>query len=247
MSDPVSRPNFFEGQVLSAADLALGVDYARGQLARHERYLHTSGIATGLTLTVDKSTGVTQVKLSPGIAIDATGREIVVAAEETLAPEDLDRLGVLIPADTDASVQQANRPWHPVFLVGRDESSTAPSLSSGCGSNAALPRRMTETYDLSYGRPGEEADEPPAVEVSDGPVADVAVRVLIGFVQWDGQTGFGDAQAAPAPGLAARYAGARDDFVRATRARAPTKSSRAEARFGCAPTSARRAKAGLRW
>jgi hypothetical protein len=64
MSDRVARPSFYEGQVLRAADLALGLDYARGQAARHDRYLHTPGIATGLELGVDKSTGVTQVTIA---------------------------------------------------------------------------------------------------------------------------------------------------------------------------------------
>jgi hypothetical protein len=211
MGDRVERPSFLEGQILRAADLALDVDYARGQLARHERYLHTPGIAAGLDLTVDKSTGVTQVKVAPGVAVDATGREIVVEAEETLAPEDLDRLGVLIPADTDATVKQEERPWHPVFLVGRDEDAATPALGRGCGA-ARAGGRTTETYEVQFGRPGD-GEDPPAVEVSDGPGSAEAVRVLIGFVQWDGGTGFADAKAAPQPGLSARYAGARADEV----------------------------------
>src|SRR4051812_19979668 len=89
MADTIARPSFYEGQVLRAADLGLGLDYGRGQQARHNRYLHTPGIATGLTLKVDDSTGVIQVRLSPGVAVDATGRQIVVAREEVLAPEDL--------------------------------------------------------------------------------------------------------------------------------------------------------------
>src|ERR1044071_1952547 len=107
----VARPSFYEGQVLSAADLDLGQEYGRGALARHERYLHTPGIATGLELKVDNSTGVVQVRLSAGLAIDSTGRQIVVDREQTLAPEELDSQGVLIPADTDSAVKQEDRPW----------------------------------------------------------------------------------------------------------------------------------------
>jgi hypothetical protein len=212
MSDPIGRPSFYEGQLLRAADLELGLEYARGSLARQDRYLHTPGIATGLDLSVDKSTGITQVKLSPGMAIDATGRQIVVDRQETLSPEVLESQGVLIPEDTDQSVDQASRPWHPVFVVGRDESSTPPSLSTGCGGNGAQPNRTDEAYDISYGRPGDTTDVP-AVQVSDGPDSDTAVRVLIGYVQWDGASNFGDASAAPKIGLSADYAGVRADSV----------------------------------
>lgn len=212
MSDRIARPSFYEGQVLGAADLTLGLDYTRGQMARHDRYLHTPGIATGLALTLDTSTGASQVKLSPGIAIDATGRQVLVDHEETLSPEDLDRSGVLVPDDTDAALAQEKRPWHPVFLTGLDESATPPSFSRGCGSGAQ-PNRMNESYVVSYGFPGETADDPPVVEVTDGPDSDAAVRILIGYVQWDGKSGFGDAKTMPVGQVPPPFAGARADEV----------------------------------
>ena len=208
----IARPSFYEGQVLRAADLDLGLQYARGTMARHERYLHTPGIATGLELSVDKSTGVVQVRLSPGMAVDATGRGIVVDREETLAAEDLDSQGVLIPSDTDPTIKQQDRPWHPVFLNGRDEATTPPALSRGCGSTAQ-PSRTNEAYTIGYGFPGDDAGVLTPVEVSDGPEADSVVRVLIGYVQWDGATNFGDAKAMPKKGLSTPYAGARADEV----------------------------------
>ncbi len=208
----VARPAFYEGQVLRAADLDLAQEYARGTMARHERYLHTPGIATGLELSVDNSTGVVQVRLSAGMAIDPTGRQIVVDRDVTLAPEDLDSQGVLIPSDTDLAVKQEDRPWHPVFLNGRDASATPQSLSRGCGSSAA-PNRTNEAYEISYGFPGDDAGVLPPVEVGDGPNADSIVRVLIGYVQWDGATNFASAKAAPTPDLSAPYAGVRADEV----------------------------------
>jgi hypothetical protein len=213
MSERIARPTFYEGQILRAADLDLGLEYARGQMARHDRYLHTPGIATGLELSVDKSTGVTQVKLSPGMAIDATGRQIVVEREEPLSPEHLDSQGALIPADTDSTIKQEDRPWHPVFLVARDQSATPPPMTRGCGSANAQPNRTDEAYELKYGRPGDESDDPPQVEVTDGPDSTMEVRVLVGFVQWDGASGFGDAKTIPKPEMARPYAGARADEV----------------------------------
>jgi len=208
----IARPSFYEGQVLRAADLDLGQEYARGTLARHERYLHTPGIAEGLRLTKDESTGTVQIKLSAGMAIDATGRQIVVDRDTTLAPEDLNSTGVLIPSDTDASVTQEERPWHPVFLNGRDERSTPPALSRGCGANTQ-PNRTNEAYEISYGLPGEEAALFEPVEITDGPESAAVVRVLIGYVQWNGDANFFDAKAAPKKGLTTPYAGARADEV----------------------------------
>src|ERR1044071_1597195 len=208
----VARPSFYEGQVLSAADLNLAQAYGRAPVARPERSLHTPGIATGLELKVDNSTGVVQVRLSAGLAIDSTGRQIVVDREQTLAPEELDSQGVLIPADTDSAVKQEDRPWHPVFLSARDEGATPPSLARGCGSGAQ-PNRTNELYTLTYGFPGDVAGDDTAIEVSDGPQASSSARVLIGYVQWDGVSNFANAQAAPFNNPPAPYAGVRADEV----------------------------------
>jgi hypothetical protein len=208
----IARPSFYEGQFLSAADLDLGQEYGRAALARHERYLHTAGIAAGLALSVDNSTGSVQVKLSAGMAIDSTGRQIVVDREETLAPEDLDSQGVLIPADTDISVKQEDRPWHPIFLNALDESATPPSLARRCGSGAQ-PNRTTETYGFTYGFPGEPAGDGTVADVSDGPEPSSTARVLIGYVQWDGVSNFADAKAAPPKNPPTPYAGVRADEV----------------------------------
>jgi hypothetical protein len=217
MSSP-TRPTFFEGQVLRAADLTLSADHARGQLARHERYLHSPGVATGLALSVDDSTGVKQVKVSPGLAIDGTGREILVDREEQLPADLFSRLHVALPDDP------ANKDaWYPAFLVGRDEPAPPSPLGRGCAAGAARSSQLAEAYDFTFGRPGDEAldplaDAPPAV--ADGPGEAEGARVLIGFVQWDasanaGAGGFADAKAAPAPGLSARYAGVAADEVAA--------------------------------
>ena len=48
MAAIIERPTFYEGQILAGADLNAAVDHARGQLARHERYLHLWGVAEGL-------------------------------------------------------------------------------------------------------------------------------------------------------------------------------------------------------
>jgi hypothetical protein len=93
MADPITRPVFYEGQILAAADLQAGIDHAAGQQARHERYLHSWGIASGLALAKTDATAVggkryVQVTVRAGVAIDGTGREIVVPNDTPLSEAD---------------------------------------------------------------------------------------------------------------------------------------------------------------
>src|ERR1043165_8582380 len=130
MSDQIQRPVFYEGQILGALDLEATVEYSRGQEARHERFLHTWGIADGLVLSrkpkqLELSTGTVdyvEVLLSPGMAIDGRGREIVVAEEQRLSESDFDQLNVAIN-DKEA--------LYPVLLIGRDAIESPSALNLG--------------------------------------------------------------------------------------------------------------------
>lgn len=73
------RPDFFEGEFLSAADLEQLVVYLRDQSARHALGGHTWGIVAGLQLVEQASaSGGVDVYLLPGYAVDGFGRPIVV-------------------------------------------------------------------------------------------------------------------------------------------------------------------------
>jgi hypothetical protein len=204
VSAGISRPSFFEGQLLKAADLSLGLDYSRGQMARHDRYLHTPGIASGLMLWLDSSTGEAEAKLRPGVAIDGSGREIVVDQEVTLSK---DAFAIIAISGDKTS-------WYPVFLAGRDEATIPPALSSRrCGS-VSQPSQTSETYDVSFGRPKDElAETPPSFAPGEGPDGSGAVRVLVGFVQSDGTGKIADAQPEPPTVTPPAYAGVRADEV----------------------------------
>src|SRR5262249_1000425 len=180
MSDQIERPIFYEGQVLGAADLTASVEYGRGQQARHERFLHSWGIANGLELTgADKETAAgvkyKEITLSPGVAIDGTGREIIVPEKERMSEDLFADLNVAI-ADKE--------PWYPVFLLRRDEPAPQSTLAAtSCGS--AQPSRLIEGFEIDFGGPGEElnVDKQDIPEITDGPLGNW--RVLLGFVQWD--------------------------------------------------------------
>lgn len=82
MADQPRRVNFFDGLLLTAADLAAEQEYHRQLRYLHNR-LHGYGAVSGLDVTAGRG----GVRVSPGMAIDRLGREIVVATPLTLALE----------------------------------------------------------------------------------------------------------------------------------------------------------------
>jgi hypothetical protein len=204
-TDPVERPVFYEGQVLASADLTASLEYPRDQMARHERFLHAWGIAAGLGLTQPDPAG--PIWVDAGIAIDGTGREIVVPAREQL------------PDANFSSVLQTGVDTYPVFIVGKDKTAPASTGLSGL-CNDAQPSRVVEGYEYEFGRPGDELslDEQTLPDVADGPGGDQAFRVLLGFVKKKGTSGAwkpGEPSDVSPAGVARRYAGVRADDVSA--------------------------------
>ena len=205
MSDQIERPVYFEGQILGAGDLGAAVGYGRGQMARHASLLHTWGIASGLELTAEdkerNSTKYKDITASAGMAIDGTGREIVVPAAEHLDPE--------LFLDLNIAVADA---WHPVFLVGRDEDPAVEAFAeASCGSTQA--RRKIEGYEITFGRPGDELDldKQTAAGLTDAP--DGGWKVLLGFVKWNSTIERFSDLADSSGGIGRRYAGALADEV----------------------------------
>src|SRR5262245_11463195 len=78
----VKRTNYFDRQFLRAGDFQDEQSYHLDQRRRHNRLLHTPGVAEGLV--VSGSNGSTSVTVSPGVAVDANGREIVLSDPNTL-------------------------------------------------------------------------------------------------------------------------------------------------------------------
>ena len=179
------RPAFFEGQILAAADLTSAVDYGRGQLARHERYLHSWGVAEGLTLARASKTdpksgkGYVEVTLGKGVAIDGTGREIVVPGSQLLSTNEFSI------ANPTAVLNTA----YPVLLNGIDIIPPAAPLTIGACGAATQPTRTQEGFALTYGAPGADLnlDAQNVPDESAGPSPDPAHpwQILVGYVWWD--------------------------------------------------------------
>jgi hypothetical protein len=208
MNGVIARPTFYEGEILPAADLGATVDYGRNQMARHARYAHRWGIVSGLELVASPAqTAAGQpyaaVTVNAGVAIDGTGREIVVPSNAQLDPASF--RGQINP-QTDPSV------LYPVFLIGLDQPApVSASLTGAC--NGSQSTRMQENYDIAFGTPGSElhvADQlPPAVTA--GPDDGIAGTwdVLLGFVTWNVNTSLflGSSDTNPLTGVGRRYAG----------------------------------------
>jgi hypothetical protein len=212
MGDVIERPSFYEGQILGANDLQAAVDHAAGQMARHERYLHLWGIASGLTLeeqnrstAAPQSTPYVEVTIKAGVAIDGTGREIVVPEDTPLSEAEFDQENVAVGADDDD--------WFPVFLIGGDEPGIVPSFGALACTTGAATRTM-ENFSIQFGRPGQaaELDNQILKAPSDGPGSN-EWRVLIGFVQWNKTIGKFKDTTPSDQGIGPRYAGVRADEV----------------------------------
>jgi hypothetical protein len=74
---PARRPNYFEGQLLSVGDLREEQAYEIGKHRLHNRALHGWGVIDGLEVGGDEGGG-SEVVVSPGVAVDPCGREVVV-------------------------------------------------------------------------------------------------------------------------------------------------------------------------
>jgi hypothetical protein len=87
---PLSRVNYFTGQILTTEDFQAEQRYWIEKHRRHNRSLHGSGVVWGLTasVSVDPGNSTPRVTVSPGLAIDRCGDEILVpAAQQAELPD----------------------------------------------------------------------------------------------------------------------------------------------------------------
>ena len=77
----LERLNYFDGQFLTAEDFATEQAYHLAALRRHAIGHHSWGIVQGLDLHVTEG----RLTITPGLAIDGYGRELVLPRAETVA------------------------------------------------------------------------------------------------------------------------------------------------------------------
>jgi hypothetical protein len=73
----MKRLRFFDGQLLTAQDFQAEQEYQLEKRRLHNRLLHGIGVVSGLVVSIDDGSG-TSVLVSPGLALDGHGNEILV-------------------------------------------------------------------------------------------------------------------------------------------------------------------------
>lgn len=96
MLPPTRRLNYFDHQFLRVDDFTDEQAYHLGMRRAHNRLLHAPGVAMGLAVAHAGSA----LTVSPGVALDGEGREIVLTEPvELVAPPDAQRAWVTIAYD----------------------------------------------------------------------------------------------------------------------------------------------------
>ena len=80
-SDKLQRVLYFTGQLLSEDDFKTEQYYFIEKHRLHNRHLHGWGVVNGLEVSVDKGN---VVHVSPGLALDCAGNEILLLSEAKL-------------------------------------------------------------------------------------------------------------------------------------------------------------------
>lgn len=223
MSTQVLRPIFSENQILSAADVNSIVNHGRDAGARHHRYLHSWGIAEGLKLQEEKREDplgtYVEVSVTPGVAFDGNGREIVVTETVRLSEDTFHQLNV---AQSNLELN------YPVFLLGRDRQLQASAIApSVCHSGE--PTRTEEGFEITFGRVGDaaELENQASTPLGQGiPASDLgAWKILLGYVKWDRPRAHFIGIAEEDNGIRRRYVGVRAEDVSAQNDRITLRSA----------------------
>ncbi len=84
LKGPLTRNRYFAGHLLSAEDLENEQSYFIEKHRQHNRFLHGMGVVCGLEVkTAPERSG--SVAVSPGLAIDGTGREVLVPKSQIIS------------------------------------------------------------------------------------------------------------------------------------------------------------------
>jgi hypothetical protein len=174
MTPPIRRLRYFDGEYLRAFDFAAEQGYHVDMRRRLNMALHLYGIVEGLQLSSTTDAGITQVSVSPGMAIDSYGREVFL-----LAPYAFD----------DVADIQANRIVHDgnyqVWIQYVRVADTPPSVGYAACNVTDQTTRWRETFKIALLQ-STSAGTPPAVtdDISEeDPDTDTSNGVYLGAVK----------------------------------------------------------------
>ena len=129
--DIEKRLRYFTNQFLQEDDFRDEQAYHTDRQRRHNRLLHTSGVADGLTVTA--TVGATQAEVAPGTAIDGEGRQIVLKNKQLISFPGSNQTVLIVisynEAETDVKYGAATR-YHELPNVQAVPEAGAPPTST---------------------------------------------------------------------------------------------------------------------
>jgi hypothetical protein len=130
MANTVKRLNYYDHQFLRVPDFTDEQNYHLNMRRLHNSALHTWGIIQGLQVTLASGGTGTAVSVNAGVAIDSTGREIV------------------LPADTNLELGGEAAGTTLFITIAYGEQQTDPTTEAGGPGNT----RITEMPNLSFSK-----------------------------------------------------------------------------------------------
>ena len=127
-SEPLLRVRYFRGKLLDTDDFTAEQSYLRGRLRRRNRWIHGSGVVSGLAVSIRRTKGAARVVVAPGFAVDPRGEEIEVPRRITLP----------LPAKGTS-----------LFVLVRYSERLLRPAAVGSGSATKSWTRVEETFELS--------------------------------------------------------------------------------------------------
>jgi hypothetical protein len=159
-SPQLARNTWFTGKLLTERDLTDEQRYLLGKITRHDQYLHGYGIVCGLEVSEHPNPACRAelVTVSPGLAIDCCGHEILLTHEEVVPLADLIRAAW----EADHGDEPLTGPHRVQLCIGYREclAEDVEAFLEPCDDMGSRPNRILDSYAF-----GVRLDAPPPAPV----------------------------------------------------------------------------------
>jgi hypothetical protein len=138
------RVRYFSGKLLDADDFTAEQSYVRGKLRRRNRWIHGSGVVSGLDVSIGRTKGAARVVVAPGFALDPRGEEIEVPRRITLLLPTKGRALFVLARYSERFLRPATvAPSSPTKSWTRVEETFQISLAPTASANTVKLARLT--------------------------------------------------------------------------------------------------------
>jgi len=147
--DPIRRPHYFAGALLSVDDFTSEQNYHREKQRRHNLHCHGSGVVQGLKVSIGHKDSAGMVTIEPGVAIDPAGNEIELCGTARLPLPELPttiQVGIRFLERLSAPAPSLSDPASPGSQFSRTEEGCELLLSPV--STSPRPRAKGRSLDI---------------------------------------------------------------------------------------------------